>query len=54
MTTSVSIYDKKRRPGDIILLVLIYACAFLAVLLLVGIIAVSYTHLTDAASSNYH
>ena len=38
MTTSVSIYDKKRRPGDIILLVLIYACAFLAVLLLVGII----------------
>lgn len=38
MTTSVSIYDKKRRPGDIILLVLIYACAFLAVLLLVEII----------------
>ena len=38
MTNSVSIYDKRRRPSDIILLVLIYACALLAVLLLVGII----------------
>lgn len=33
-----SIYVKKKRPGDMVLLVLIYACAFLAVLLLVGII----------------
>ena len=38
MTNSVSIYEKKRRPGDMVLLVLIYACALLAVLLLVGII----------------
>ncbi|MGI5958728.1 MAG: phosphate ABC transporter permease PstA [Massiliimalia sp.] len=35
---TISIYDKKKRPSDLILLVIIYACAFLAVLLLVGII----------------
>lgn len=38
MTNSVSIYDKKKRPGDMALLIVIYVCAFLAVLLLVGII----------------
>lgn len=38
MTNSVSIYDKKKRPGDMALLIVIYICAFLAVLLLVGII----------------
>ncbi len=38
MTNSVSIYDKKKRPGDMALLIVIYACAFLAVVLLVGII----------------
>ena len=39
MTNSVSIYQKKKRPGDLVLLVIIYFCAFLAVALLVGIIA---------------
>jgi phosphate transport system permease protein len=38
MTNSVSIYQKKRRPGDMVLLVLIYLCAVIAVLILVGII----------------
>ena len=38
MTNSVSIYDKKKRPGDMALLIVSYICAFLAVLLLVGII----------------
>ena len=38
VTTSVSIYDKKKRPMDAVLYTVIYLCAAIAVALLIGII----------------